>query len=407
MELTQSTEEICRQLSINDRLMGDLDDQAFRREIDDAVLAYAHQHALTITEKESLADAVFYAMRRLGILQELIDDPGVSEIMVNGPDAIFVERSGRVERWEQSFSSAQKLEDIIQQIVARSNRVVNEASPIVDTRLPNGSRVNVVLAPIAINGPILTIRRFPDHPFTMDDLLANHTLSKEVADFLKVMVENGMNIFISGGTSSGKTTFLNVLADDIPSHERIITIEDSAELHLKRIENLVRLECRNAQVEGAKEITIRDLIRTALRMRPDRIVVGEVRSGEALDMISAMNTGHDGSLSTGHANSCADMLRRLEMMILMAVDMPVGAIRGQIAAGIDLMVHLGRNRDGRRKLLRIEEVDGYEDGEIRLHPIYIYHAGGGVVDETWDKVGTLKHREKLQGIPGFEEGADY
>ena len=309
-----------------------------------------------LDEKKKAGLAVFNSLRRLDVLQELVDDAGVSEIMINGPDDIFIERRGELLRWDKHFASKEKLEDIIQLIVGRNNRMVNEMNPIVDARLENGSRVNIVLSPIAINGPIVTIRRFPDNPFTMDDLLERRSLNEEVAGFLKEMVENGMNIFVSGGTSSGKTTFLNVLANYIPAGERVITIEDSAELCLKNIENLVRLETRNKNSEGNAAITIRDLIKSALRMRPDRIIVGEVRSGEALDMISAMNSGHDGSLSTGHANSCKDMLKRLETMILMAVDMPVAAIRGQIAAGIDLMVHLGRSRDGKRRLLEIQEL---------------------------------------------------
>ncbi len=395
-----SVEQLQRQ--IREEILGNMD---LTREMEDAeiwelieekVIRYGKQYGLHIREKEALGRQVFNTLRKLDVLQELVDDPTVSEIMINGPNQIFVERKGELFLWEKTFSSKEKLEDVIQQIVAKGNRMVNETTPIVDTRLENGSRVNVVLAPIALNGPIVTIRRFPDHPFTMDDLLAKNTLSEEVALFLKTMVEAGENIFVSGGTSSGKTTFLNVLGNYIPQKERIITIEDSAELNLKNVENLVRLETRNENAEGKNEISIRDLIRSALRMRPDRIIVGEVRAGEALDMISAMNTGHDGSLSTGHANSCTDMLKRLEMMILMAVDMPVSAIRGQIAAGIDLMVHLGRTRSGARKLMAIDEVCGYEDGEIRLNPIYRYHAAGGAYEtEGWEKVGEMEHTEKL------------
>ena len=377
----------------------ELSDEEMREIIDEKVLLHGRMEHLSISEKESLSQTLFNALRKLDVLQELVDDPGVSEIMINGPDRIFVERKGEVLLWDKTFSSAEKLTDVIQQIVAKANRMVNETHPIVDTRLENGSRVNVVLPPVAINGPIVTIRRFPDNPFTMSDLLAKGSLSEEVAGFLREMVEAGENIFVSGGTSSGKTTFLNVLANFIPKGERIITIEDSAELCLNKVENLVRLETRNGNVEGEGEITIRDLIKSALRMRPDRIIVGEVRSGEALDMISAMNSGHDGSLSTGHANSCKDMLKRLEMMILMAVDMPVAAIRGQIAAGIDLMVHLGRNRNGERKLLAIEELIGYEDGEIVLNNIFEYHPKGGKYEEeTWTKNAEVTHREKLDRI---------
>lgn len=316
--------------------------------------------------------------------------------MVNGPEHIFIEKEGRVRELDLRFRDGQKLLDVIQQIVSRSNRIVNESIPIADTRLENGARVNVVLPPAAINGPILTIRRFPDHPFTMEDLLERGTLSEELADFLEKMVVCRENIFVSGGTSSGKTTFLNVLADFIPVGERIITIEDSAELNLKKIQNLVRLEARMPNIEGKNEISIRDLIRTALRMRPDRIIVGEVRSGEAVDMISAMNTGHDGSLSTGHANSCEDMLKRLEIMFLMAADMPVDAIRGQIAAGIELMVHLQRRADGRRKLLSVEELVGYVDGRFLLNPIYRYRRLERGNEEIWEKVGEISRKRKIQ-----------
>lgn len=360
------------------------------------MIAYGRQYGLDLLEKEKLGKEIFDELRRLDLLQDLIDDPTISEIMVNGPEQIFIEQEGKVKKLPLRFRDRQKLTDVIQQIVSRSNRMVNESTPIADTRLENGSRVNIVLPPVAINGPILTIRRFPDHPFTMEDLLERGTLSEEVADFLEKMVVCRENIFVSGGTSSGKTTFLNVLADFIPAQERIITIEDSAELNLKKITNLVRLEARMPNVEGKNAISIRELIRTALRMRPDRIIVGEVRSGEAMDMISAMNSGHDGSLSTGHANSCEDMLKRLEVMFLMAADMPVDAIRGQIAAGIELMVHLQRRADGKRKLVAIEELVGYEEGTFRLNPIYRYRRLEKGNEEIWEKVGELSRRQKLQ-----------
>lgn len=372
------------------------EDDEVRKQIDESVIRCGKEYGLDLKEKESLGKEIFYELRRLDILQDLIDDPTISEIMVNGPEHIFVEKEGRVRELDLSFRDGQKLLDVIQQIVSRSNRIVNESIPIADTRLENGARVNVVLSPVAINGPILTIRRFPDHPFTMEDLLEKGTLSEELAGFLEKMVICRENIFVSGGTSSGKTTFLNVLADFIPAGERIITIEDSAELNLKKIRNLVRLEARMPNIEGKNEISIRDLIRTALRMRPDRIIVGEVRSGEAVDMISAMNTGHDGSLSTGHANSCEDMLKRLEIMFLMAADMPVDAIRGQIAAGIELMVHLQRRADGRRKLLSVEELVGYEDGRFLLNPIYRYKRLERGNEEIWEKVGEISRKRKIQ-----------
>ncbi len=354
------------------------------------------KYGLDLKEKEKLGKEIFYELRRLDILQDLIDDPSVSEIMVNGPEHIFIEKEGRVSELDLRFRDEQKLHEVIQQIVSRSNRIVNESIPIADTRLENGSRVNVVLPPAAINGPILTIRRFPDHPFCMEDLLEKGTLSEELALFLEKMVLCRENIFVSGGTSSGKTTFLNVLADFIPADERIITIEDSAELNLKKIRNLVRLEARMPNIEGKNAISIRDLIRTALRMRPDRIIVGEVRSGEAVDMISAMNTGHDGSLSTGHANSCEDMLKRLEIMFLMAADMPIDAIRGQLAAGIELMVHLQRRADGKRRVLSVEELVGYEEGHFLLNPIYRYRRMERSNEEIWEKVGEISRSRKIR-----------
>ena len=407
MEKQYLQEQIRSELLGSMDLSRDLSDEEIRGRIRRKVMESGRREHWTILEKQQMERDIFDSIRRLDVLQELVDDPEVSEIMVNGPGHIFIEKGGRVMRYQKTFSSPEKLLDVIQQIVARCNRVVNETMPIVDARLENGSRVNVVLPPVAINGPILTIRRFPDHPFTMDDLVANGTLPEEIADFLEKMVICRENIFVSGGTSSGKTTFLNVLGDFIPRNERIITIEDSAELNLRNIPNLVRLECRNANLEGLAPITIRDLIRTALRERPDRILVGEVRSGEAVDMISAMNTGHDGSLSTGHANSCQDMLKRLETMFLMAVDMPVDAIRRQIAAGIDLMVHLERTGGGKRKLVSVEELVGYQDGELVLNPIYTYRPKEDGHAEYWEKAGCLVHTEKYRKcFPGEKTGTD-
>lgn len=396
MELAELKKKIREEVLEEAGLSHEREDEEVRRQIDERVIRCGREYGLDLKEKEKLGKEIFYELRRLDILQDLIDDPSVSEIMVNGPEHIFIEKEGRVSELDLRFRDEQKLHEVIQQIVSRSNRIVNESIPIADTRLENGSRVNVVLPPAAINGPILTIRRFPDHPFCMEDLLEKGTLSEELALFLEKMVLCRENIFVSGGTSSGKTTFLNVLADFIPADERIITIEDSAELNLKKIRNLVRLEARMPNIEGKNAISIRDLIRTALRMRPDRIIVGEVRSGEAVDMISAMNTGHDGSLSTGHANSCEDMLKRLEIMFLMAADMPIDAIRGQLAAGIELMVHLQRRADGKRRVLSVEELVGYEEGHFLLNPIYRYRRMERSNEEIWEKVGEISRSRKIR-----------
>jgi pilus assembly protein CpaF len=349
------------------------------------------ENRLPLKEKVKLRQELFYSIRKLDVLQELIDDESVTEIMVNGPDAIFVERGGGLSRWNKTFTSKEKLEDVIQQIVGKCNRVVNESMPIVDARLENGARVNVVIPPVALNGPILTIRRFPDTPITMEKLVALGSLPKECAEFLKKLVEARYSMIIGGGTGSGKTTFLGALSEYIPKDERIITIEDSAELKIQGIDNLVRLEAKMANIEGASSVSIRDLIRSALRMRPDRIVVGEVRGGEAVDMLQALNTGHDGSLSTAHANSSKDMLSRLETMVLMGVELPLEAIRMQIASGVDILVHLGRRRDKSRKVLEITEVCGFENGEIKIQPLYQWIEGKGLV-----RVAALKHQEKLE-----------
>ncbi len=366
--------------------------------IDEAVCLRAREKVLSVEERRSLRREVFYSLRRLDILQELLEDDEITEIMVNGAGKIFYEKKGRIHLWEKCFRSREKLEDVIQQVVGTNNRVVNEYSPIVDTRLPDGSRVNIVLHPIAIDGSCISIRKFSREPLTMEDMIGFGSISREAAEFLKKLVKARYNIFISGGTGSGKTTFLNALSAYIPSEERIITIEDSAELKIQNVPNLVRLETRNANMEAGREITIRDLIRTALRMRPDRIVVGEIRGGEALDMLQAMNTGHDGSLSTGHANSCRDMLKRIETMVLMGMELPLEAVQAQIAAGIDILVHLGRLRDKSRRMLDIMEVTGYEDHQICLNPLYRFRetAGdGGEVTGCWVKEGELRNREKL------------
>lgn len=375
-------------------LSREMSDEEIRELIDQVIIQKGREYGLAYEQKKELSKELFYAIRKLDILEELTSDPGVTEIMINGVDNIFIERNGSLMQWDKTFDSPEKLEDVIQQIVAKCNRTVNEASPIADARLENGSRVNIVLAPVALNGPIVTIRRFPEHPIQMKDLLNFGAINEEAVDFLRDLVVAGYNIFISGGTGSGKTTFLNALSDYIPKDERIITIEDSAELQILGVPNLVRLETRNANVEGCEPISIRDLIKSSLRMRPDRIVVGEVRGGEAIDMIQALNTGHDGSLSTGHANSARDMLSRLETMVMMAMDLPLAAIRGQIASGIDIIVHLGRLRDKSRKVLEIVEVLGYENNEIKTSVLYAFQEDGE--DEQGKIRGRLLAKEKLR-----------
>lgn len=360
--------------------------------IDEKIHKTALQKGLWLEERKQMRKEIFRAMRQLDILQELIEDPGITEIMINGKDHIFIEREGKLSRWENGFDSEEKLSTIIQQMVAGCNRVVNEASPIVDARLENGSRVNVVLKPVALNGPIVTIRRFPEKPIDMERLLKLGALKEEHCVFLEKLVQAGYNILISGGTGSGKTTFLNALSGFIPAGERVITIEDSAELQITAVENLVRLETRNANVEGCKPVTIRDLIRTALRMRPDRIIVGEVRGAEAVDLLQAMNTGHDGSLSTGHSNSAADLLSRLETMVLMGMDLPIPAVRQQIASAVDIIIHLGRLRDKSRKVLEITEVCEYAEQKVRIQPLFVYHYDSGELE----KEGELTNVAKLQ-----------
>ena len=358
----------------------ELEDEEVLEQIDRAILQQEELRRMPVNISSRLRLDLFDSLRRLDILQNLVEDAGITEIMINGPNNVFIEREGRLSRLDTGFESVDKLKDVIQQIVAGCNRVVNEASPIVDARLKNGARVNVVLSPIALNGPIVTIRRFPDKPITMEGLIQKNSLPLQVAEFLKKLVTAKYNIFISGGTGSGKTTFLNVLSGFIPKDERIITIEDSAELQLQGIQNLVCLETRNSNVEGCQEITIRDLIKASLRMRPDRIIVGEVRGAEASDMLQCLNTGHEGSMSTGHANSAGDMLLRLENMVLMAMDIPLEAIRRQIASGIDVIVHLGRLRDRSRRVLEIVEVTGYGEGQYLLNTLYQFEEEGEDVD---------------------------
>ena len=378
-KLKQQLQETVRQRM---DMSSELSDAQIGEIIDSVIMEKSREVYMSAVTKLTLRQELFNAIRRLDLLQELIDDKTVTEIMVNGADAIFYERDGRIYTWDRHFESREKLEDVIQQIVSRSNRQVNESIPIVDARLKDGSRVNVVLDPVALNGPILTIRKFPEEAITMEDLIRWESISQEAAEYLKVLVKAGYNIFISGATSTGKTTFLNVLADYIPKTERVITIEDSAELQIHGIENLVRMEVRQADGDGVSNVTLRDLIRTCLRMRPDRIIVGEVRGEEALDMIQSMNTGHDGSLSTGHANSPQDMLSRLETMALFASDIPIQAIRKQIASSIDIIVQLERLRDRSRRVTAITEVlDCTEDAYI-LNPIFEFHEQDNLVMEN-------------------------
>lgn len=347
-----------------------IDDEELFACIDQAIMQEGARRYLPLSRRLELKTRLYDAFRRLDILQELVDDPQVTEIMVNGKDHIFVERHGQISRWDRSFEREEQLEDMIQQIVSSINRTVNVSHPIADARLADGSRVHVVLPPVALDGPVVTIRKFPE-PITIEKLIRLESLTEEAAKFLEELVGAGYNMFISGGTGSGKTTFLNALSAFIPETERVITIEDSAELQIRQIPNLVRLETRNANSEGEGAIEISDLIRAVLRMRPDRVVVGEVRGKECLDMLQALNTGHSG-LSTGHGNNVKDMLSRLEAMTLMAADIPLSAIRSQIAAAIDIMVHLGRLRDRSRRVLQIVEVGDYVDGEIHLNPLFCF-----------------------------------
>lgn len=355
---------------------------------------------MSINERCKFHKEIYDSIKGLGILEELIEDQDITEIMINGTDCIYIEKSGQLEKIKERFTSESRLNDVIQQIVGNANKRVNESNPIVDTRLADGSRVNVVLPPVAIDGAVITIRKFPKNNITMKQLIEWGSVTKEAAEFLRDMVVAGYNIFISGGTGSGKTTFLNALSDFIPESERIITIEDSAELQLSKVDNLVRLEARQANSEGNNEVTIRDLIKTSLRMRPNRIIVGEVRGKEALDMLQAMNTGHDGSMSTGHANSPGDMLARLETMVLTGIEMPLDAIRAQIASGIDVIIHLGRLRDKSRKVLEIDEVTGYVKGQIMLRPLFKFqqedeeeeHVKGKLIKTEYP----LLHREKIK-----------
>lgn len=386
------------------RIMDELDmtrevgDEELTQMIYQVLSEASREEHLSLAEKTALGKDLFNAFRKLDLLQEFLEDDEITEIMINGTEYIFYEKNGRLYQSDRRFVSREKLEDVIQQIVSGANRLVNEASPIVDARLADGSRVNVVLAPVALNGPVVTIRKFSKEAASMEQLMAWGSISREIAGFLDVLVKSGYNIFISGGTGSGKTTFLNALSQYIPRDERIVTIEDSSELKIQGIPNLVSLEARNANIEGTGAVTIRDLIKAALRMRPTRIIVGEVRSAEAIDMLQAMNTGHDGSLSTGHANSPKDMLSRLETMVLMGMELPLPAIQRQIASALDLIVHLGRLRDKSRKVLEVTEVLGYLEGEICLQTLYRFEEEGmknGRIEGSWKKYHELSRRDKL------------
>ena len=369
--------------------------------IEEKVFEKSHEVYIAQFEKENITKSVYNSMRGMDVLQELIENPDITEIMVNGPDSIFVENSGKIEKYPEKFMNVHKLEDVIQQIVSKVNRVVIETRPIVDFRLTDGSRVNVVLPPVSLEGPVVTIRKFPEKPMTMKKLIEIGSLSEEAAQFLEKIVKAGYNIFISGGTGSGKTTFLNALSDYIPQDERIITIEDAAELQIRNIPNLVRLEVRNANVEGKNAVTIRDLLKSSLRMRPDRIILGEVRDAAACELLNAMNTGLDGSFCTGHANSSKDMLSRLETLVLSGMDIPILAIRNQIAAAVDIIIHLGRIRDRTRKVLEIAEIIGMDGDNIKLGTLFEFveegeDADGKVIGKLCRTGKKIIHTEKLQ-----------
>lgn len=385
----QEAKEFIRKKVLENINLSSVDDDKLEKEVRDEIERYFAGQYLSIAEQASLTDEIFSSIRGFGLLDSIMNDDTITEVMINGAREIFIEKSGKLIHMDEEFESEEKLQDIIQRIVALAGREVNQAKPIVDTRLPDGSRVNVVLPPISLKGPIVTIRKFSKEPMTIEKLIEYRSITPQIADVLRLLVRAKYNIFICGGTGSGKTTFLNAISNFIPSDERIITIEDSAELQIANIENLVSLETRNANTAGVGQISIKDLIKSALRMRPDRIIVGEVRGAEALDMLQAMNTGHDGSLSTGHANSTRDMLSRLETMVLTGSEgLPLGAVRQQIASAVDIIVHLSRLRDRSRKTMEITEVVGYTDGEIVLNPLYVFEEDD---NSTIDKVsGELK-----------------
>ena len=380
-------------------MSGDITDVALKQIIGECVQEESGLYMISIRQKEELEESVFNAIRRLDGLQELLEDDTITEIMINGKDDIFLERNGHITKWDKSFENEERLEDIAQKIASLSNKIVNISSPIADTRLEDGSRVSIVLPPVALNGPVITIRKFYKDSLTMEKLIETGSLTQEAADFLKMAVKSKYNIFISGGTGSGKTTFLNALSEFIDNDERVITIEDAAELQINHVKNLVRLEARDANIEGKNEVTIRNLIRASLRMRPDRIIVGEVRGKETLDMVQAMSTGHDGSLSTGHGNSPKDMMTRLETMILMGIDMPVAAIRQQLTSAIDIIIHLGRLRDKTRRVLQIAEVVGVSRGEVKFNKLFEFaenaESNGRVLGELKATGNKLVNTQKM------------
>lgn len=405
MEREITVSEICQEVREHMDMSQELSDEQVYACIDEVILRRAEGIPMNLYRKTELRRQVFYSLRKLDVLQELVEDESISEIMINGYDCIFVERDGEVFKTDKSFENKDRYEDIVQQIVSKVNRVVNRMNPIVDARLDNGSRVNVILEPVALDGTTMTIRKFRDKVWHMEKLVELGTLDKRMVELFRLLVEARYNIIVSGGTGSGKTTMLNLLSEFIPEGERIITIEDSAELNLKGIPNLVRLETRNNNVEGEHGIAIKDLIRASMRLRPDRLIVGEVRGEEAFYMINAaMNTGHDGSLSTCHANSCKDAISRLETMILMECEMPLGAIRRQIGSAVDILIQVGRLRDRSRKVLEVAEVLGAEGTEVILQPLLRFQEEGereGRIFGRWVLCGTLKNRVKLK-LSGLE-----
>ena len=407
--VSQEREQLQKELYLQFNQCGDLTDQQMEDMIEEKISQLCASRYVPVAERQQIKEELFNVFRKLDVLSGLLEDDEISEIMVNGGSYIFIERQGKIYRVPEQFSSEERLRNVIQQIVSSCNRIVNETVPIVDARLKDGSRVNVVLPPVALDGAVMTIRKFPKEFFNMEKLIHMGSITEDAAIFLEKMVKARYNIFISGGTGSGKTTFLNVLSNYIPADERVITIEDSAELQIKGVTNLVRLETRNANVEGEHAISMSDLIKASLRMRPDRIIVGEVRDQAAMDMANSMLTGHDGSISTGHGNSANEMMLRLVTMILMGYDMPVLAIKQQIAAAIDIVVHLGRMRDNTRRVLEISEVTGVTDGEIVLRPIYRFEdtsGGTGKVTGSLIRKQNLLHTDKLLMSGIWEESLD-
>ena len=373
----------------------DIDDEGIMDRIQEEICIFAKEYPIDVDERMRLQKELFYSLRKYDVLSRLLEDDDITEIMINGFNHIFIEKRGKVIETNESFSSKEKLDDVIQQIVGANNQIINETTPIVDTRLEDGSRVNIVLPPIAIDGSVMSIRRFSKDPITLNRLIELNSISEEIKEFLGRLIRARYNIFISGGTGSGKTTFLNALTEYIPEDERVITIEDAAELQVIGIDNLVRLEARRENIEGELEVTIRDLVRTSLRMRPNRIIVGECRGAEAIEVLQACNTGHDGSLSTGHANSSNDMISRLETMVLQGMEIPVLAIRKQIASAIDIFIHLGRLPNGERKLIEISEVIGVEGEDIKLNTLYEFDYETKGKESKWVRKADLQNTEKL------------